>query len=89
MNTINVHQDEVEFTSDPSEVIYKDEVYIIFSQIDDELTIILKDQWDVEIDHLAEQIDNTDKFLEDLRRDQYETEIAIEDTFLPQDEREL
>jgi len=89
MNAINVHIDEVEFTSDPSEVIYGGDSYVILSQLDDELTLILQENWDTEIDQLAKQIDETDKFLEELRRDQYETEIAIEDTFLPQDEREL
>ena len=89
MNAINVHIDEVEFTSDPSEVIYGGDSYVILSQLDDELTLILQENWDTEIGQLAEQIDETDKFLEELRKDQLETEIALEDTFLPQGERGL
>jgi len=66
MNAINVHIDEVEFTSDPSEVIYGGDSYVILSQLDDELTLILQENWDTEIDQLAKQIDETDKEIKKL-----------------------
>lgn len=69
MTTIKTTINNIEATCDPNIVKYKNKLYVIFSQDKDKLKLILKEEYDTDINKTLDLIFKTEEFINEIRKD--------------------